>query len=147
APMPGSNTPSCPFAGLMSRPFPASDMQTPLGRASCCSRKRASVPRPTHSAHGFSGTGSGLDGGKASGGGEKGEGRLLQLVVVPRAHEASFAEVVVEDTRALQPLVGLERIEHEDAAIPGKPVVEEAEVQVTHRPLMNCISLCSAPAA
>src|SRR6266568_467718 len=129
APIPGKRTPSLPWAGAMGRAFalvmieaslrpPAAKRQTresstPRGRGQRCRR--------------------GSGGRDAPGAGEEGEGGRGQLAVVPRSHEAPLPHVVVEDARAGEVLLGLERVEHEDPGVSGKSaVVEEIERQVTH---------------
>src|SRR5919108_529358 len=52
--------------------------------------------------------------------------------VVARAHEPLLAEVIVEDARARQVLLGLERVEHQDPAVAGEAIVEKAEREVAH---------------
>lgn len=52
-----------------------------------------------------------------------------------RPDEALLSKVVVEDPGTRKVLLGLERIEHEDALLPGKAgVVKEIEPKVTHLP-------------
>jgi hypothetical protein len=42
-----------------------------------------------------------------------------QFAIVTRSQESSFERVVVEDPRAREMILVLERIEHEDPALPG----------------------------
>jgi hypothetical protein len=55
--------------------------------------------------------------------------RTGQLIVVARTHETPFLDVVVQDARARQTLLGVERVEHENPAGAGDTrVIEQVEL-------------------
>src|SRR6185436_402275 len=70
---------------------------------------------------------------QAPGAAQEVEGGRGELAVVTRADESLLGDVVVEDARARQVLLRVERVEHEDAAVAREAtVVEEPELQIAH---------------
>src|SRR6266496_5748876 len=129
APIPGRRTPSLPWAGAMGRAFALVMIEASLRPSATKRQKReSSTPRG-----GGQRCDRGSGGRDAPGAGEEGESGRGQLAVVARSHEALLSHMVVEDARAGEVLLGVERIEHEDPGVSGKSaVVEEIERQVTH---------------
>ena len=133
APMPGSRMPSFPSAGWMARPLPDVVMsQIPPG-AQAPDGACVETPECYHEPRGAQA----LSGRRTRR--RRPHGRNCRAAAVSSRSwrgptKRRSLEVVVEDARARQVLLGVERVEHEDAAVPGEPaVVEEAEVEIAHR--------------
>src|SRR5258706_7991680 len=127
APIPGRSTPSFPSAGLIGRPFSVVVTDVPPGGP----RRRDPKKRCYHTRGRRAGRRRRSGTRKTARIGEKDERGRGQLAVVARPHEPPLPQVVVEDPGAGEVFLGIERIEHQDAAFAGKAaVVEKTEREI-----------------
>src|SRR5438874_10481796 len=133
APIPGSRTPSLPSAGGIGRALSELFMTSSPGGSRGRRPKAAMLSQRLRASRRRSRGALRADGGKPAGAGEEVQGGRGQLLVVARANEPPLLQVVVEDARPGEVLLGLERIEHQDPGVARESaVVEEAKREVAH---------------